>query len=398
MKVLFWVSIFPTVSETFIRNQIIDVLEKGIDVAIVTKSKNEDTQALQGFEKYNLLNLTTSFKEIIPKNKFKKLLKLVQVLFFSIFNNKLIYYVRLIKLIYSESNRRNIKSLFILNFILESKIDVIHCHFGPNGNDAIFLKKIGLPLKIICTFHGFDIRLALESKKNIYKELFKYVDTIISISKYNREKLLLLGASNNKIVDVNNGVQVNSFSNAVINKNKILKILSVGRLVEDKGYAVALHAIEKFKVSNPYVNFQYDIVGGGKLKNELIQLSKNLNIDSFVTFHGSQNSDFVKTKMMQCDFLFLPSKNEALPTVILEAQSLALPVLATNVGSIKDIVVDHITGFTVNYEEADLHIGLEKMFANQNNWKNFGENAKNNILKNYNRDKIVDGLLKIYSL
>lgn len=398
MKVLFWLSLFPTVSETFIRNQITDVLDKGINVAIITKSKNNDLQALEGFEKYNLLNLTSSYIDIIPNNKFEKRLKLVQILFFSIFNNTFIYYAKLIKLVYLDRNRRNTKSLFILNFILKSKIDVIHCHFGPNGNDAIFFKKIGLPLKIICTFHGYDIRLGLASRKNIYKELFKYVDKIISISKYNREKLLLLGASNNKVVDLNNGVKVNPLSSTIIKKNKVFKILSVGRLVEDKGYAVALHAIEKFMVSNPYIDFHYDIVGGGNLENELKQLCRNLKINSFITFHGSQNSDFVKTKMMQCDFLFLPSKNEALPTVILEAQALALPVLATNVGSVKDIVIDNETGFTVNFDENDLKIGLEKMLANQNNWKNFGENAKDNILKNYNRDIVVDDLLKIYSL
>ena len=397
MKVLYWVSLFPTVSETFIRNQITDVLDKGIEVAVLTKSISNDLQALEGFESYNLLNVTTSYKEIIPETKFKKISKAAKILLGSFFRLTAFHYIRLLQLIFLNRKKININSIFILHFLLQNKITVVHCHFGTNGNEAVFVKKIGLPIKLLCTFHGYDIRLGLGSKTPIYNDLFKNADTILAISNYNREKLLLLGALENKIIDLNNGVKVSASIRTVTNESNLLKILSVGRLVEDKGYQVALNAVAKLIAFNSDINIQYDIIGGGKLENELIKLSKTLNIDSIVTFHGSQNSEFVKNKMLACDFLFLPSKNEALPTVVLEAQSLAIPVLATNVGSIKDIVIDDETGFLVNYNEDDLKTGLEKMIANRANWSFYGKNAKNNISKNYNRTLITEKLLKIYT-
>jgi colanic acid/amylovoran biosynthesis glycosyltransferase len=283
-----------------------------------------------------------------------------------------------------------------LNYILKNKIDVIHCHFGPNGNEAVFLKKIKVPIKLVCTFHGYDIRLGIKNGGSFYTDLFDYADSIISISSFNKEMLLSFGLNEEKIEDLNNGVELVNEIGVKNNDCKVINILSVGRLVEEKGYDLALNAISIFHEKYPDFNFHYDIIGGGKLEEKLKIKCNDLKLNSVVTFHLAQNSDYVKRKMVEADLFFLSSINEAIPTVILEAQSYSVPVIATNVGSVKDLVINNVTGFLTNVSENDIVDGLRKMFENKEKWQEYGLNARKNIIFNYDREVLIKKLIKLY--
>src|SRR5690606_33078330 len=99
MKVLFWLSSFPTVSETFIRNQIVDLIDSGIDVQIFCNNKNENVQGLEGFEKYNLLSKTIDFKDILPQSNRKKIESLLKVLLNHFLTRNFWYFIKLSKLL-----------------------------------------------------------------------------------------------------------------------------------------------------------------------------------------------------------------------------------------------------------------------------------------------------------
>lgn len=398
MKVLFWLRSFPAVSETFIRNQIVDLIDNGIDVQIFCNSKNEDIQGLEGFEKYDLLNKTIDFKDILPQSNFKKIKSFFKILLNHFLTFNFWYFIKLLRLLLIERKSYSFSSFFILNYILAQKINVIHCHFGPIGKKAVFIKKIDVPVKLICTFHGYDIRLGIKRGKMFYSDLFSYADSILSISNYNKEMLLSFGLNPKKMEDLNNGVAVSSEKKHKEKRNEEVQILAVGRLVEEKGYDLALNAISGFRKKNPEVKFRYDIIGGGHLEKILKQKCKDLNIESLITFHLSQNSEFVKSRMQNSDFLLLSSLQEAIPTVILEAQAYSLPVLATNVGSVRDLVINDKTGFLSEVSEEALITSLERMFKNKNKWEFYGANAKRNIILNYDKNKLTQKLIKIYQV
>ena len=396
MRVLFWVNSFPLVSETFIRNQIVDLIDNGIDVKILCTHKNEDTQGIEGFEHYNLLSKTVDFKRIIPELKKEKRKKAIEILMKGFFSKNFFYFLNFVFLLVSNRKKNNLRSLFILDYIIKNKINVLHCHFGPVGKEAVFLKKIGLSIKLICTFHGYDIRLGIKHEKSFYEELFKYADTIISISNYNKKMLLSFGLNEKKIVELNNGVTLAYEESRKGQLQNKVSILSVGRLVEEKGYDLALDAFSNFCKKYPHLYFHYNIIGGGVLEEKLKKKCHDLNLDSLVTFHMAQNSEYVKGKLLEADLFFLPSISEAIPTVILEAQSYSLPVIATNVGSVKDLVVNDITGFLCNDVVNDIVDCLKKMFDNREKWNIYGVNAKKNIALNYDRNILVKKLIEIY--
>lgn len=396
MRVLFWIDSFPTVSETFIRNQIVDLINEGIDVLILCNFINENNKGLEGFEQYSLLKKTTDTTTLVPQKKNKKIKFLSKVLVCSFLTDNFWYYIKFIRLFFLDKKKYPLNTFFILNFILKQKVDVIHCHFGPIGNEAAFIKKIGVPVKLICTFHGYDIRLGIKKGKSVYKDLFYFADFIISISNYNREKLLSFGLQYGKIKNLNNGVEVYLTENKKHQKGQLVKILSVGRLVDEKGYDFALNAIALFTKKHPEIHFHYDIIGGGELEHKLIKKSNDLCIDKFVTFHFAQNSEYVKNKMLQADFLFLPSVQEAMPMVVLEAQSFGLPVLGTDVGAVKDLIIDDVTGFLSPVSVVGIMEGLEMMFASRDKWEMYGFNAKKNIILNYDKTFLVKELIETY--
>ncbi|WP_281310632.1 glycosyltransferase [Flavobacterium flavigenum] len=394
MRVLFWVNSFPVVSETFIRNQIVDLIKEGIEVQIFCTLKNKHNQAIEGFEEYDLLNKTLDFSDILPKTKIRKIKYALRILADSLFTENFKYYTNFIRLLIKEK-KYTFSSIFILHYILKTKIDIVHCHFGPVGNKAVFLKKIQLPIKLICTFHGYDIRLGIQ-KRNFYKDLLKYADSVISISNYNTKMLLSFGFKQEKIKELNNGVEVISGVGKRNNRDRQINILSVGRLVDEKGYDLALNSISNFHKKNSEICFHYDIIGGGILEEKLKNLCNDLKLDKIVTFHLSQNSEYVKSKMREADLFLLTSRNEAIPTVILEAQSYSLPVIATNVGAVKDLVINDFTGFLCDITEKDIEKCLKKMFDNRDRWDMYGLNASKNIILNYNRIALVQKLISIY--
>lgn len=397
MNVLFWVDKFPTYSETFIRDQIVALINIGNDVYIYSENGINflEIESLKGFETYNLKNKIINDSSLINKSKRKRGYLAFKILIHSIFTKKFNYYLKTLNKSKYGYQSKSLKLFFLVHFLLKNKIEIIHAHFGTNGLTASKFKEIGLPLKLFTTFHGYDIRLGQTQNKNFYSELFKHANGIISISNYNRINLMAFGVKKKQLIDLSNGVDVNYFKkeNKSISSTNI-KILTVARLVDDKALDIALKSLALIINNNPNLNFNYLIIGDGILFEELKSLAIQLNIDKHVTFYGKGNSSEVKVAMVTSDLFLLSSKNEALPTVLLEAQSCELPVLATNVGSVKDIVKAGLVVAPNNIESFSK--GLQKMIDNRSNWSKMGKDGRDYVVKNHDIFKKTKELLELY--
>jgi len=145
----------------------------------------------------------------------------------------------------------------VMLFLGVGRIDVILCHYGPNGDFAALLKDMGLTPKLITMFHGYDIRRGIEQGGAVYQRLFEEGDAFLSISDYNRTHLLAFGAPPEKIHDHPVGIDLGRYVFAERKSSGPIKILSVGRLVKEKGHAYGLRAIQQLLRRLPSV----DIVG-----------------------------------------------------------------------------------------------------------------------------------------
>jgi colanic acid/amylovoran biosynthesis glycosyltransferase len=215
------------------------------------------------------------------------------------------------------------------------KVDVIHAHFGPN---AVIMLDCALKLKkpLIASFHGYDISSFLRQKiwLDRYQTLFKSVHAITVVSRYQKQILIDLGVQSDRIHVVRVGKDLQEFQYQPVSK-PVRNLISVGRLVEKKGFLDLVSAFAILKSKNQLGDLQLKIIGGGEIFDRIAQEIKKNQLENVIHLLGEQPHHVVKTELRQSDAFILCSKTadngdqEGIPTVFMEAQSLGLPCVAT---------------------------------------------------------------------
>jgi len=127
------------------------------------------------------------------------------------------------------------------------------------------------------------------------------------------------------------------------------------------------------------------LIGEGKLKPTIENMTKEMNIESHIHFLGKRND--VSQIMSCCDVFLLPSLIEGLPGVILESFINKLPVIAYDVGGIKEVVNNHVTGWLVNKNnEIDFLLALTDCLSLKTSV--IQDNAYNLAVNNYSNSSI----------
>lgn len=176
-----------------------------------------------------------------------------------------------------------------------------------------------------------------------FDRLLQYVSTkVVAVSEAVKVSLLTQGIRENNIAVINNGVCLENFS---ILQQSPLYFLYIGRLVHDKGVDVLLHAIATIK------DVELIVVGDGPEKESLTKLAESLHISSRVFFKGPQRNP--QTFLKNALALVLPSRREGFGLVLVEALAAGVPVIATHVGGIVDIVSDDFNGLLVQEGDSE---------------------------------------------
>jgi len=396
MKIAFIVPLFPKLSETFILSQITGLLDRGHDVDIFAKRPGEELVIHPDVEKYKLLDRTHYME--IPSNKFLRSLK----------------GLGLIVTNFPKSPKTILKSLNIFKYgktalslnLLYTTVpflnyDIIHCHFGTIGNWAVTLKKLGIKAKLVVTFHGYDTRLGIEKGGDIYHNLFKEGDCFIAISAYNYKSLINFGLDQRKIIYHPVGIDINQFSfryqSESSRDNMCIKVITVARLVKEKGLQYGIRAVYKLLQQNPRLNLKYNIIGEGPLREDLTGLIRELKLSKVVHLLGPQGQKHVIKMLQESHIFLLPSIAEALPVVLMESQAVGLPVIATAVGSVDQIVLNKKSGFIVPPRDVDaLADKLKYLIEHPERWSEMGRIGRKYVEENFDINKLNNQLVKIY--
>jgi len=229
-------------------------------------------------------------------------------------------------------------------------MDVIHVQWPiPNGLGAIFLKKFyGIPY--INTIHGEEVHLS----KRYYmlfalKWLVNNSSKTITNSTVTKKFCLEAGLVEDKIDVIPFGVDTKFFRPLDVYKDEtIFQILSVGYLIERKGFEYLIRAmpfvLEKHKQA------RLKIVGSGPLESKLKELIYELNLSDEVEIVKNVSDEELLMIYNSSDLFVLPSivdsqgNTEGLGVVLLEAMACKVPVIASNIGGITDIITDNKTG------------------------------------------------------
>lgn len=392
MRIAFIVTEFPTLSETFILNQIIGLLDMGHDVEIFADYNPKEKKVHTDVEKYRLMERVHFFN--IPKNKIIRLLKAIYLLITNFYKAPLTFF-----------KCRKIGTLYMLICFSDKSFDVIHCHYGPNGILGIHLKAIGVTDKIITTFHAFDVSTVVSMHGyDVYKDLFLKGNLFLPISNYCKKKLLKLGCDEKKIAVHHMGISLDKFKplERKIQLEKPVTLLTIGRLFEKKGHEYTIKAVAQ--LVNKYKNINHVIAGDGPLRHKLEKLVLKLGIKNHIKFLGSVDQNEVLELYRQAHIFILPSitagngDQEGIPLVLMEAQAAGLPVISTYHSGIPEVVVDGKSGFLV--PEKDIEALAEKityLIEHPEIWPEMGRSGRKFVEENYDIQKLNKQLVEIYN-
>ena len=232
-------------------------------------------------------------------------------------------------------------------------VDVVVCHFGPNGLRA--LPMLGRREKLVTFFHGYDLSSVVRHfGVAYYRALFRRGDLFVAVSERFRRRLIELGCDSSRVVVHPTGVQLERFpprEPRPLGADGVIRMLSVGRLVPKKGIEDAIEAVAAWRRDAPRLD--YRIVGDGKLRGALAARIAALGLGDRVTLSGWVAHHEMPRFLAEADVLVQPSvtapsgDEEGIPVVVKEAMAAGLPVIATRHGGIPEIVEDGETGLLV---------------------------------------------------
>jgi colanic acid/amylovoran biosynthesis glycosyltransferase len=357
MRVAFFVADFPQRSEIFVVNQVVGLLDRGHDVHIFTRRLFGEDHLHEHTRPYRLLDRTAvrfhfpgrpSWQQIGGRLLLcaRNLTKYPGLVLHSL--NFLRY-------------GRSALSLRLLDqalfFLSQERFDIVHCHFGANGEEAAILRGLGvLDAPIVTTFHGYDIRDGIERGAGIFRQLLCVCDEVHSISEYNHRHLEAFGFPPEKIIFHPMGVDLRRFVERTPHipghsVSKRLRLLTVARLSREKGVDVALHAMAALRALRPNAHLTYRVLGEGPERYELERLRDRLGLSDCVELAGAADQDAIARELQECDLYVLPSRAESLPVAIMEAMASGCPVVATRVGGVEELVKSGNTGQLVKSED-----------------------------------------------
>jgi len=344
----------------------------------------------------------TLLKEIFEHEKNNK-----NIFCYVLRNNKIKLEMNCPNLYLCKSYRKfDIRSLFKLKKIIKDQdIDVLHCHLLKSIFWGYLLKLLFFrDIKLVFHEHGEIYRTPKWYNFSLKKTQNK-TNLFIAVSKATKNKLVKnAGINPDKIKVLYNFVDLNKFNSKRTGNFSQIKarkkiglnednfvIGFAGRLDKMKGCDILIKSIPYIKIKN----LKILIAGSGTERKKLEKLSKKLNvknktifldyIENIINFYGT------------IDVLVIPSRFEPFGLVVIEAQATGVPVVASAVSGLNEIISDGVTGLLFEPEnEKDLAEKIELVCNNKKLREKLIENGLENV-RRYSLDNYLIELKKAYN-
>jgi colanic acid/amylovoran biosynthesis glycosyltransferase len=293
-----------------------------------------------------------------------------------------------------------------INKIRTADVRLVHAHFAVDGVLALpIAQKLRLPL--VVTLHGYDVtvsdsvwsksrtgRLYLQRRRRMWEQATAF----ICVSDFIRNCALKAGFPEAKLRTHHIGVDRTEFPAATLAGNHT-SVLFVGRLVEKKGCDLLIRAMHS--VQKHLHNAVLTVVGDGPMRSSLEQLATTLGVRC--SFTGVLSSAEVKQFLQQTAVVCVPSRtaangdSEGLPIVVLEAQSMGVPVVSTYHAGIPEAVIHGQTGLLAAEGDAEALAGnLILLLENQALRSEYGARGRQRIAEKFDLETQTQRLEDIY--
>lgn len=274
-----------------------------------------------------------------------------------------------------------------------------HVHFANRAaHTAVFIKEIsGIPFSM--STHGQDYMVDLGNDELLaeicHESKFVANETAWSTNELRR----LCPMSDDKMFRVFNGMDLSNFTAVSAGAtNSVPRIVSIGRLIEFKGFHHLITAAATLRDRG--LAFQCDIIGEGPWRAQLEAAIADAKLGSLVRLTGALPQEEVFAALKGCDIFALPcivdkiGASDVFPTVILEAMASARPVVSTKIAGVPEQIVHGETGFICKPgDTAELADSLEKLLRSHELREQFGAAGQRRLQAEFSVDHTVQELL-----
>ena len=309
---------------------------------------------------------------------------------------------------YIEISERKITvfdTLRLIFFIKKNSIKIVHCH-GKGAGAIGRLLKLFINIKLVYTFHGIHIKfygLLGRYLYIIYERLMGILDdykVFVSTGElsYAKENKIYIGknykvienAVKNKKIRLLNNLDKKNIFNDYQNTKNIFKvnIISICRLVDQK------NIFEIFEIAKLLKNFRFNIIGNGYLATKAKLFLEKEGINN-VVLYGQKNN--IYNFLYDSDLFLSTSLYEGLPLSLIEAMSIGLPVVASNVVGNRDVVINNKTGFLYQLGKYDIAAeSIQRIINSDKLIREFSQNSFERQRKYFSISNMKKKYLSLY--
>lgn len=395
LQITIFTNCYPLVTLTFITNQVAGLLRSGHEVTIISLDKPDPQVVKISKIDTRILNRIV-YLDDYRKGRKESVFKLLK---YCIENPR-----DTLSLAKYSLKEKSIPFERILLFNRLKNTDIVHAHFGPSGNFVAGLFEKGFFQKagFVTTFHGYDLQNEIFGR-GVYGTLFKTCSFFTVNSKFSKKQLNELGCPNDNIFLLPVGLDTNYFKqqNYIKEQPDIFHIIFVGRLTPFKG---SDRAIEIFKQLHAKYEgkFKLTIIGDGELFEKLKANIEEHQLANYVMLMGARSQEEILKVMQQGNLFLFPGmpfdgREENQGLVIQEAQSIGLPVIVSDVGGIREGIVEGKTGFAIQWDCLDeFVVAVEKLYLDPLLRNAMGVEARKFVQGKFDTTVLNEKLLLIY--
>lgn len=285
----------------------------------------------------------------------------------------------------------------LLRLFTKQRPDVVHLNSSKAAALGALAARLAGVQKIIFTVHGWPF---LENRNALSLAMIRFVSrlttrlahTTIVISQFDWNVARGMGVPEYKLAHISNGIGAVDFLPRDT-QNEYMRILTNAELTHNKNLFAAIDSVIAAKDAGAEIN--YSIMGAGELHDQLSQYIDKRGAGAYVWLLGFVPDG--RRSFKNFDIFFLPSQKEGVPYVLLEAGLAELPVVASNVGGIPEVVTDGISGVLCQPTDiAGFADAIKTLTNNKELRARFGKTLREKVERDFSLEQMLQKTIALY--
>ncbi|MDB2239558.1 glycosyltransferase [Halorubrum ezzemoulense] len=385
MNIVYYLSSFPKLSESFVLNEICELVQNGHNVAVCALNKPDENIV---HEEFNELDIPINY---IRTPSFTDVTEL--------FSTEALHPRILKNAFYRAPPKHHAGNLFrakqCIKFVdsLCWEPDLFHSHFVGLSRFGVQYASEYYQIPLTITAHAIDL---YKEPVGVYMStLLQRANRIVTISKYNKDHIKKNFASDTPIDIVRAGIRPEKF--APTEGTEPNRLLTISRFVEKKGLPYALEAVKIATEEIP--ELEYHIIGSGDLKSNLVQKVEQLGIDENVVFLDNVSDQRLVTELDEARCFLLPcviaesGDRDGIPVALMEAMAMKTPPVSTTVSGIPELIDHEQNGLLTEPRNPEATSeAIVSLFEAGSDWTAYAEHAREKVVAEFNIEKEAEKL------